>query len=80
MNLRIRPLGDSGSSLRLCKANRERFFLLLFFNKEGVNGYFLLGTRITLQVLHLGLNKIALFSFERECRCQRSSSHKCVRK
>lgn len=50
------------------------------FYEEGVNGYFLLGTRITLQVLHLGLNKIALFSFEKECRCQRSSSHKCVRK
>lgn len=38
------------------------------FYEEGVNGYFLLllllGTRITLQVLHLGLNKIAFFSFK----------------
>lgn len=76
MKLGVEPSGPPVTSSRLCRPSREGFF----FNEEGVNGYFLLGTRITLQVLHLDLNKIALFSFERECRCQRSSSHRCVRK
>lgn len=57
MNVRVRPSGAC-YQLETFQSKQRGFY------EEGVNGYFLLGTRITLQVLHLGLNKIAFFSFK----------------
>lgn len=59
MNLRVRPSAHTARYQLETFQSKQRDFY-----EEGVNGYFLLGTRITLQVLHLGLNKIAFFSFK----------------